>query len=80
MARNILPIGDISMDSAKVSVQGNIFFEEWRRINGKDKFAMTVDVTDGSGSIRVTRLIPEQQVKDIKDRLGVGKQVLVQER
>ncbi|MEA4920601.1 MAG: PolC-type DNA polymerase III [Clostridiaceae bacterium] len=76
--RDIINIGDLTIDSGKVAVWGEIFFTELKKLNGKDKTVVTFEITDGTGSIRIVKVLPDEDVQPFKDNIKNGKAVVVQ--
>jgi len=77
-AMPILKMEDVSMDTSKGSVTGTIFWKEARKINGKDKTVLTFDFTDGTGSLRASKVLLDEEAKELSGKLGPDTRVTVQ--
>ncbi len=77
-AREMHKLVDVSLDSGRVTVAGQIFFQEKRKLNGKDKTIVTFDLSDGTGSIRVLKILPDDEAADLLGKTKPGQWVLVQ--
>ena len=76
--REITRIGDVSLDGGKLTVKGNIFYRDYKKLNGKGKTSVTFDIYDGTGSIRVNKLFDDDIVDGIKSAIGKAEAVVVQ--
>ena len=76
--RELIKIGDLTLDSDKVAVYGEIFSTELKKLNGKGKTVITFEMTDGTGSVRVVKVLPDEEVAPFKDNIKPGKAVVVQ--
>jgi len=76
--RNIIDIGELTIDSGKVSVYGEIFSKELKKLNGKGKTVVSFEMTDGTGSVKVVKVLPDEEVQPFKDNIKEGKVVVVQ--
>lgn len=76
VTREISRIGDVTMDSGKVCVEGEVFFKDIRKFNTATK--VSFDITDGTGSIRVVKMLDEQEAKDLHGALKPGLRISVQ--
>ncbi len=78
--REIIRIGDLTLDSDKVAVYGEVFSTELKKLNGKGKTVVTFEMTDGSGSVRVVKILPDEEAEKFKTNIKPGKAVVVQGR
>ncbi len=76
--RDLLKIGDLTLDSGKVAVKGEIFSTELKKLNGKGKTVISFEMTDGSGSIKCVKVVADEEVPPFKDNIKEGKVVVVQ--
>ena len=78
MKRDIVNIGSLDADSGRVAVWGEIFQTELKKLNGQGKTVITFEITDGTGSVKVKRVLPDEEVQPFKDNIEKGKAVVVQ--
>ena len=74
----ITKIGDVSMESGFVTVRGEIFFTDVRDIPAKNLKVIIFEMTDYSGSIRISRVMDSEKAQPILDKIKVGLYVQVQ--
>ena len=74
----IIPIEDILADSGRVNFEGVVFFTSDRQINGKDKTSVTIDISDATGAVRVSKLFDTEVAKKLLKAIKPGMQVIVQ--
>lgn len=78
--RELFNIGDLTLDNDKVAVRGEIFSTELKKLNGKGKTVMSFEMTDGTGSVKVSKVLMDEEVQPFKDNISAGKAVVVQGR
>ena len=76
--RDLLKIGDLTLDSGKVAVFGEIFSTELKKLNGKGKTVVSFEITDGTGSIKCVKVLMDDEVPPLKENIKEGKAVVVQ--
>ena len=76
--REITKIEDTIPDGSRIMVKGQIFFKEFRTLNGRGKTVCTFDLYDGTGSIRVVKLFPDDEVDEVKAAMKKADAVAVQ--
>ena len=77
-AREFTKLEDITVDSGKVTVQGEIFMKEARKLNGKGKTVLSFEFSDGTGSIHASKVMPDDEAKELDGKLKNGMYVIVQ--
>jgi len=77
-AREVTAIGEATLDSGRVAVQGEIFWSEPRKLNGRDKTVVAFELTDGTGSLKVSKLLDDEEAKELAGKLKPGTAVLVE--
>ncbi len=76
--RAIQRMADIDMDSGKIAMQGEVFFTDIRKLPAKGKTVFTFDMTDGSGSLRCTKVLPDEEAAPLTDNIKKGSYLMVQ--
>ena len=74
----IIPTEEILADSGRVTFEGVVFFKADRQINGKEKTSITLDISDASGAVRVSKLFDTETAKGLLKEIKTGMQVIVQ--
>ena len=75
-----VPIGELTLDMGTVTVEGDVFFLDHRELKKRGAWVAAFDVTDYTGSIRVTKFFPGDEGKPLVDGLEKDQHVLVQGR
>ncbi len=73
----IIPIAEASPEMKSVTVSGRVFAEESRDIPKRGAYVLQFDMTDGSGSLRVTKFFPKEEVGEAKGVVAPGMYVTV---
>ena len=55
------------MDSGKVAVEGEVFFAEEKKLTSRGKTIYTFDMTDGHGSVRCVKVLPDEECALLMD-------------
>lgn len=77
-AAEITKICDISMESGNVTIQGDIFFTDVREIPRKNLKVVIFEMTDFTGSIRVTKVMDSERAAPLEESIKAGLHVQVQ--
>ena len=77
-ARELTPIANVTLDSGRVAVRGEIYWAEPRKLNGRDKTVLAFELYDGTGSLRVSKVFDDEEAKDLAGKLKPGVAVVVQ--
>ena len=67
------PIGELSLDMGNVVIEGDVFNVEHKELARRKAWVVSFDITDYSGSIRVTRFMEEEEAKPIVKGVKMGK-------
>ncbi len=78
VARTQIPLSEIAVDTGKTTVSGDIFYKDVRKLGGKGKTVVTVDIYDGTGSLRGTKGLPDEEAAPLDKALKVGMRIIVQ--
>ncbi|MBQ4381134.1 MAG: PolC-type DNA polymerase III [Oscillospiraceae bacterium] len=72
----LMKMADLTLDSDKAMVQGTVF-----AVNGKEiksgAYILNFDMTDGTGSVRVTRFMQDEELKKAALTISVGMDLTV---
>ncbi len=74
------PMGDLDLDMVSVAVQGEVFSIDHRELKKRGAWVVSFDVTDYTGSVRVTKFFPGEEGKAIVDGVKKGMYLLIQGR
>ena len=75
-----IPIGELTLDMGSVLVEGEVFNIEHRELPRRKAWVVCFDLTDYTGSIRVTRFLEGEEAKPIIDQVKKGQRLQVQGR
>ncbi len=75
-----IPIGELTLDMGSVLVEGEVFNIEHRELARRKAWVVCFDLTDYTGSIRVTRFMEGEEAKPIIDQVKKGQRLQVQGR
>ena len=73
-----VPIRELTQDSGTVTVQGEVFFSENREIQKRSALVLCFEITDYTGSIRVSKFLRADDDKSVADKIKTGLYVTVQ--
>ncbi len=76
--RELVKLRDINMDSGKVAVQGEIFMVEFKKLNGRGKTVVMFEFSDGTGSIRASKVLPDEEAAELEGGIKPGAYILAQ--
>ncbi len=74
------PMGELDLDMGTVAVQGEVFSIDHRELKKRGAWVVSFDVTDYTGSVRVTKFFPGDEGKAIVDGVKKGMYLLIQGR
>lgn len=77
-ARELVKLGDVNMDSGKITAEGEIFYVEFKKLNGRDKTVVIFEFSDGTGSIRASKVLPDEEAAELEGGIKKGAYVIVQ--
>ena len=72
-----IPISEASPEMKTVTVSGRVFAEESRDIPKRGAYVLQFDMSDGSGSVRVSKYFPQEEDSSIRGRIKPGMYVTV---
>ena len=67
-----IPVRDLSLDSGTVTVRGEVFHVEHREIKKRNAWVVCFDLTDYTGSVRVSKFLPAADAKPMLDGIQAG--------
>ncbi len=68
----VTPISDITLESGKVTVKGEVFAVESREIQKRHAFVLSFDMTDNTNSIRVSKYMTDENAGEIVNKIKEG--------
>ncbi len=72
-----IPMSEINSDSGSVVVEGDVFDVTSRRLEKKGGAVLSFDMTDRTGSIRISRYLTSEDDQSIVDKVCVGDHLFV---
>ena len=75
-----VPLGELALDMGSVLVEGEVFNIEHRELPRRKAWVVCFDITDLTGSIRVTRFMEGEEAKPIIDQIKKGQRLQIQGR
>ena len=75
---NPSPMSELNSDSGRITLRGKVFACESRVIQKRDAAVLSFDMTDNSGSVRVSKYIRSDGDKSIIDKIKKGMYLSVQ--
>ena len=75
-----VPMGTLELDMGTVVVEGDVFAVDHRELKKRGAWVICFDLTDYTGSVRVSKFFPGDEGKDIVDGVKKGQHLLVQGR
>lgn len=70
------PIGELTPETGRVTIQGDVFSTGKREIKNGSMIVWSMEITDYTGSIKVSRLFKKEELA-FTDQIAVGSTVLV---
>ena len=71
------PMGEVTLDHGKVTIQGEVFSVRSRYIEKSDSWLITFDITDYTGSINVTKFMRDEKASRIANSIKEGMPLIV---
>ena len=78
VSRSITPLSEIALDTGKTTVSGEVFYKNLRKLGGKGKSVFTIDLYDGTGSLRAVKVLPDEEALPLDKAIKVGASLVVQ--
>jgi len=73
-----VPMDNLSLDMGMVIVEGKVFQVDHKELKKRSAWVVKFDITDNSGSIRVTRFMEAGEAKPILEKVQLGSILRVQ--
>lgn len=73
-----VPMNTISLESGKVTVEGDVVAVTSRRLQKRGSAVLCFDVTDRTNSVRVSRFLRSEDDQSVIDKIAEGDHVVVQ--
>jgi len=78
ITRELVKLGDVNMDTGRITAQGEIFLVEFKKLNGRNKTVVKFEFSDGTGSIRATKVLDDEMAAVLEGDIKPGAFVIVQ--
>ncbi|MDF2838523.1 MAG: PolC-type polymerase [Evtepia sp.] len=75
-----VPMCQLELDMDIVAIEGDVFFVDHKDLKKRNAYVICFDVTDYTGSIRVTKFMPKEEGQVIVDAVQKGQRLLIQGR
>ena len=76
-----IPMGELNLDMGTVVIEGDVFAVDHRELKKRNAWVVAFDVTDYTGSVRVSKFVPaEENAKAIVDGVKKGQRLIIQGR
>ncbi len=75
-----VPIAQLQLDMGLVAVEGDVFAVEHRQLKKRNAWIISFDMTDYTGSVRVTKFMPGDEGRPIVEGVKTGQRLFVQGR
>ncbi|MBQ1352240.1 MAG: PolC-type DNA polymerase III [Oscillospiraceae bacterium] len=75
-----IPIGTLNLDMNTVTIKGKVFSVQHRELKKRGAWVISFDVTDYTGSIRVSKFSMEEEAKPLVSAIKNGQYLLLQGR
>ena len=75
---NAVPMKDLNMDMGSVIVEGRVFSVDHKELKKRNAWVVKFDITDNTGSVRISRFMEAGEAKPILENVKVGSVLRVQ--
>ena len=75
-----IPMSELNLDMGTVVVKGDVFSVENKELTRRKAWVVSFDVTDYTGSVRISKFFPGDEGKALVDSIHEGMHILVQGR
>ena len=72
-----IPMKDVQLDMGNVTVEGRVFFIDHKELTKRNAFVIKFDITDNTGSVRVSRFLEKREAEPIISNVKEGTVVKV---
>ena len=72
-----MPMSELTLDSGNVVIEGDVFDVTSRKLQKRDGAVLCFDMTDLTGSIRVSRYLRSEDDQSIINKINVGDHIIV---
>ena len=73
-----IPMGDVELDMGTVVVEGDVFAVDHRELKKRGAWVVCFDITDYTGSVRISKFFPGDEGKGIVEGVKKGQHLLIQ--
>lgn len=78
--KSTVPMSQLELDMDIVAIEGDVFFVDHKDLKKRNAYIICFDVTDYTGSIRVTKFMPKEEGQMIVDQVKKGQRLSIQGR
>ena len=78
--KNVTPISELNLDMGTVLIEGDVFAVDHKDLRNRTDKVVRFDITDYTGSVRITQFMTQQESDPIIKHLKEGQHLLVQGR
>ena len=71
-------MGDVELDMGTVVVEGDVFAVDHRELKKRGAWVVCFDITDYTGSVRISKFFPGDEGKGIVEGVKKGQHLLIQ--
>ena len=75
-----VPIGELEIDMGTVVIEGDVFAVEHKELKKRKAWVVGFDITDYTGSIHVSKFMPDNESQPIVDGVKKGQHLVIQGR
>ena len=73
-----IPMGELELDMGTVTIEGDVFSVDHKELKKRGAWVIGFEITDYTGSVRVSKFFPGEEGKPIVDGVKKGQRLLVQ--
>ena len=75
-----IPMSSLELDMGVVAVEGDVFSVEHRQLKRRNAWVVSFDMTDYTGSVRVSKFMPGEEGRPLVEGVKTGQHLAVQGR
>ncbi len=74
------PIGSLTLDMSRVAIEGTVYAIQHRELKKRNAWVVSFDMTDYTGSVRISQFMEAEEAKPVLDGVKVGSWYKIQGR
>ena len=75
-----IPMSELNLDMGNVLIEGDVFDIKHRKMKNREAWSINFDVTDYTGSIRISKFCQGEEAKPFVSHIEIGQHLLIQGR